>query len=132
MKTVFGWAVAAFIAFSPAQMALADEQMHADTAVEAAQDAEVSADLNAELNADSHEVALLDGGTLLIEGDMVYTVDAEGNKVTAADGDYTLSDNTLVTVSEGRLDFGVGMDAESGVTAEPASGEPAFESDMAD
>ncbi len=49
------------------------------------------------------EVTLKDGTKVVIEGDMVSVVAADGTKTAAPDGDHELADGTKVTTKDGKL-----------------------------
>ncbi len=63
--------------------------------------------------AETKEVTLKDGTKVVIEGEMVSVVAADGTKTAAPDGEHELADGTKVTVKEGKL------------VAAPAAEEPA-------
>jgi len=52
---------------------------------------------------EAKEVALKDGTKVVIEGDVVSSVNAEGVKTTVADGEYEAEDGSKITVKEGKL-----------------------------
>jgi len=52
---------------------------------------------------EAKEVTLKDGTKVVIEGEMVSVVDAEGKKTAAPDGEHELADGTKVTTKEGKL-----------------------------
>lgn len=52
---------------------------------------------------EAKEVTLKDGTKVVIEGDMVSVVGADGAKTAAPDGEHELADGTKVTVKEGKL-----------------------------
>lgn len=49
------------------------------------------------------EMTLKDGTKVVVEGDMVSTVAADGTKAAAPDGEHELADGTKITVKEGKL-----------------------------
>ena len=65
----------------------------ADAAVETAADAAVAA----------KETTLKDGTKIVIEGEMVSVVGADGAKTPAPDGEHELADGTKVTTKEGKV-----------------------------
>lgn len=73
-------------AASPAEAA-------ASAATEAAADAAVTV----------KETTLKDGTKVVIEGDMVSVVGADGAKTAAPDGEWELADGTKVTTKEGKI-----------------------------
>ncbi len=53
--------------------------------------------------AEAKEVTLKDGTKVVIEGETVSVVGADGAKTAAPDGEHELADGTKVTVKEGKL-----------------------------
>lgn len=91
MKKLMTLVAAGMLALTPV-LAQADD--HADHAADAA--VEVEADVA--VDAPAADAA---APTVVVEGDAVYVVDAEGNKSPAPDGTHTLADGTTVTTSGG-------------------------------
>ncbi len=52
---------------------------------------------------EAKEVTLKDGTKVVIEGEMVSVVAADGKKTAAPDGEHELADGTKVTTKEGKL-----------------------------
>lgn len=52
---------------------------------------------------EAKEVTLKDGTKVVIEGETVSVVGADGAKTAAPDGEHELADGTKVTVKEGKL-----------------------------
>ncbi|OFW87429.1 MAG: hypothetical protein A3J37_05115 [Alphaproteobacteria bacterium RIFCSPHIGHO2_12_FULL_45_9] len=52
---------------------------------------------------EAKEVTLKDGTKVVIEGETVSVVDAEGKKTAAPDGEHELADGTKVTTKDGKL-----------------------------
>lgn len=106
MKRVLGILAAGMLAVTPFAMANAEEHGHAaDVAAEAV--APVDAGAAAAVAVVSHQVKLLDGTMVTIEGDMAFVMDAEGNRMAAPDGDHTLEDGTVLSVKEGKVVAGM-------------------------
>lgn len=85
--------VAAFALLAFPFSAQADNQAAPAPAAEAVAPAVVEA----------KEVTLKDGTKVVIEGEMVSVVGADGAKTAAPDGEHELADGTKVTVKEGKL-----------------------------
>lgn len=72
----------------------------------AATPAEAAASAATEAAADAatvKETTLKDGTKVVIEGDMVSVVGADGAKTAAPDGEHELADGTKVTTKEGKI-----------------------------
>jgi hypothetical protein len=92
-------AAAGLIAVAPSFAQAEDAHGHDATASEAT----ASADVAAEAAVEVKELELADGTKVVVEGDAVSVVDAEGNKTPAPDGEHTLKDGSKVTTKDGKL-----------------------------
>ena len=86
-------------------LALVPAAAHAEEAMDAAAPAatEAPAADAAAPAVEAKEVMMKDGTKVVIEGDMAYTVDAEGAKTALADGEHEAEDGSKVTVKEGKV-----------------------------
>lgn len=81
-------------------------------------DGKVASITDAEAEVEGSRVAtdkgelIWDGEEDLKEGDAVFTEDAEGNRVPAADGDYTIEDGKVIKVVDGKVSEIVDPSAE--------------------
>lgn len=70
---------------------------------------------------EAKEVTLKDGTKVVIEGDMVSVVGADGAKTAAPDGEHELADGTKVTVKEGKLVPAVAVETPAVPAAEKSA-----------
>lgn len=89
--------VGAFAIAAPAYLSVAQADMHG---------------MHAEEAVEMSEHMLEDGTKVLIKGEDVFVLDAEGNETTAPDGVHTLEDGSTITVEGGKLAADVEMDHE--------------------
>lgn len=83
--------------------AAAHAEEHMDAAAPAATEEAAPVMEEAAPAVEAKEVTLKDGTKVVIEGDMVYTVDAEGAKTAAPDGEHEAEDGSKITVKEGKV-----------------------------
>ncbi len=95
--------IAAFALIAVPFAAQANDDHHAAPAAEAVEHAAPAATEAAVAVVEAKEVTLKDGTKVVIEGDMVSVVGADGAKTAAPDGEHELADGTKVTVKEGKL-----------------------------
>ncbi len=76
---------------------------------------------------EAKEVTLKDGTKVVIEGDAVSVVGADGAKTAAPDGEHELADGTKVTVKDGKLVPAVAVETPAAPAehVEPAHAAPA-------
>ncbi len=98
MKRILSILTVGFLALVPAYAMAEDAAAPAAAMTEAAAPAAAMTEAPA-----AKEVKLLDGTVVTIEGDMAFVHDASGTKVAAPDGDHDLSDNTVLTVKDGKV-----------------------------
>ncbi|GEM_PF-2630811 len=120
MKHTLAILVAGILAVAPVSVALAGD-LNAGIATETHMEASVGTAIAAP---EVHEYKLSDGTAFFAEGDAVWTMDAEGNKVPAIAGKYTLSSGASfeLTVEEGKY---AGLPAYEPSADAVASEEPA-------
>ena len=90
MKRILALTAAAFIAVAP----FAAQAEDAAPAAAVAADAAVAAPV---------EHTLADGTKVVVEGDAVFVVAADGAKTPAPDGEHTLADGTKLTTAAGKV-----------------------------
>lgn len=91
MKRILALTAAAFIAAAPFA-AIADDHDHAADAAAPAVEAVAPV-----------EHTLADGTKVVVEGDAVFVVAADGTKTPAPNGEHTLADGTKLTTVDGKL-----------------------------
>jgi|GEM_PF-758376 len=94
--------LAAFALIAVPFAAQANEHGHEAKAMEAAPAVTETASA-VDVVVEMKEVTLKDGTKVVIEGEMVSVVGADGTKTAAPDGEHELADGSKVTVKEGKL-----------------------------
>ena len=123
MKHTLAILAAGILAVAPLSAAVA-EDLHAGAAVET----DIEGTLGTAVAAPAiNEYKLSDGTVIFAQGDAAWTLDAEGNKVPAVAGKYTLASGTAfeLTVEEGKVAGFPAMEsaAEAVAGEEPAAGQ---------
>lgn len=118
MKHILGAVMAGFLAIAPTGFAFADHHAEPAVATEAAPTEGAAA--GEAVVQKAREIHLKDGTVVHVDADMsAYTVDENGVKTPAAEGNHELADGTMLTVHEGHVTAGMPAE-EASAEAMPA------------